>query len=126
MFLLGAGCVETDAYTVDLQPSGRITHAEETLITFTCSINIPGLYPKWTIDNQVYEITYLPPGFEATQSTLSFTFEWKAEVSCFYTIFLDGKIVDVCSDVTTVIPLNARGELYVILHRNPRDVHELD
>ena len=99
---------------MNLEPSGRITHAEETRITFNCSINIPDLYPKWTINNQVYEITYLPPGFEATQSTLSFTFEWKAEVSCFYTILLHGEIVDVCSDVTTVIPLSARGEWFWI------------
>ena len=109
---------------MNLEPSGRITHAEETRITFNCSVNIPGLYPKWTINNQVYEITYLPPGFEATQSTLSFTFEWIAKVSCFYTILLDGEIVDVCSDVTTVIPLNTRGELCVILLQNPRDVHK--
>ena len=61
MFLLGAGCVETDAYDVNLEPSGRITHAEETLITFNCSTDIPGLYPKWTINDQVYEITYTYP-----------------------------------------------------------------
>ena len=109
---------------MDLEPSGRITHAEETRIIFTCSTNNPGLYPKWTINNQVYEITYLLSDFEATQSTFSFTFGAKAEVSCFYTILLDGEIVDVCSDVTTVIPLHTRGELCVILHRNPRDVHK--
>ena len=49
--------MKKDAYHVDLQPSELPQQAEGTRLNFTCSTNFEGVYPKWTINNQVYEIT---------------------------------------------------------------------
>ena len=101
--------MKKDAYHVDLQPSELPQQAEGTRLNFTCSTNLEDVYPKWTINNQVYEITFLPPGFIATESSLSFIFQASAEVTCFFTIWLDGEFVSICSEPTLVEPIPTHG-----------------
>jgi hypothetical protein len=94
--------VEGATNQIQLQPAGRIEQQGGTPATFSCSINFPNTYPTWKINDVVYDSTNLPPGFFAVKSNFSFVFEREAIVQCFFQIFSDGSVVDVCSNVTTV------------------------
>ena len=101
--------METSTHHVEIHPTGLMTLYQGTRVNFTCFSNFSNAYPRWRINNQVYEITYLPLNFTATKTSFSFIFETRASVSCFYTIFFNGRVIDICSDITHLIPEQVRG-----------------
>ena len=59
----------------------------EIIVTFACSvINIAATFPRWEINELVYDVTHLPPGFVATGFRLQLKLEEELHARCFFDV----------------------------------------
>ncbi|CAI8013367.1 hypothetical protein GBAR_LOCUS8490 [Geodia barretti] len=105
--IVGIDCA--GGYYATVEPDYVIA-SEGYLVNFTCSTNLNVTYPKWRINDRVYDVTNHPP--EITFEGMSIKFRipvTSAQVRCFISTFLDGKLVDICSNTaTTLLPERTR------------------
>jgi hypothetical protein len=67
-------------------------------------------YPKWKINDNVYDVTNHPPEIILEGMSIKFRMpQTSVPVRCFISTFIDGEVVDVCSNTaTTLLPESAR------------------
>ena len=79
-------------------------------VKLTCSTTLPATYARWEIDDQLYESNHLPPGFIANGFDIEFIFKGVIiDFRCYFKIFLEGSVINICSMVSRISPIDARG-----------------
>ena len=114
--------MDIDGYHADIIPNTSVRESVGTRINFTCSTTPPDAYPSWKIGDIVYDTAHLPSGFVATQFNFSFPIQTTGMISCFFQIWHNGIIVDICSNRVNLIPQESpdtsRGWLQVALYEH--------
>ena len=100
-------CLNSEEYSASLTPEDTATAMVGDYVNIACSTNLPATYPsEWVINGYTYQITRLPPGFIPNGLNLAFTFETTVTVRCIFKIPLSGTVVDICSNIATIVPID--------------------
>ena len=60
---------------------------------FCSAVNITDTFPRWEINERVYDVTHLPSGFVATGLSLQIIFEGTLNACCFFDILTNTGVV---------------------------------
>lgn len=97
--------MQSDDYYASIKPEGVSTAFEGEMITLTCSTNLPAIFARWEIDDNLYDAAHLPPGFTTNGLNLEFILETRVNIRCFFKVISGGSI---CSPEAIVIPEDIR------------------
>jgi hypothetical protein len=104
-------------YYATVQPNFLIA-PEGDLVNFTCSTNLMVTYPKWKINDNVYDVTNHPHQITFEGMNIKFGMpQTSVQVRCFISTFIDGEVVDICSNIAiTLLPERPRRKFIGTLH----------